>query len=72
MSYIDLLQGKLPTVLRLYRDTLAAEMKSAIKAVVSELLPVLVSSPSDFDSMQGERVSELDGELALNTFYDCM
>ncbi|KAL8101333.1 hypothetical protein AgCh_033277 [Apium graveolens] len=52
--------GKLPTVLRLYRDTLAAEMKSAIKVAVSELLPVLVSSPSDFDSMQGERVSELD------------
>ncbi|XP_074343948.1 vacuolar protein sorting-associated protein 54, chloroplastic-like isoform X2 [Apium graveolens] len=55
--------GKLPTVLRLYRDTLAAEMKSAIKVAVSELLPVLVSSPSDFDSMQGERVSELDDML---------
>ncbi|KAK1384786.1 Vps54 domain-containing protein [Heracleum sosnowskyi] len=53
--------GKLPTVLRLYRDTLTAEMKSAIKAVVSELLPVLVSIPSDFDSTQGERVSDLDG-----------
>ncbi|KAL1834432.1 hypothetical protein ACET3Z_004083 [Daucus carota] len=52
--------AKLPTVLRLYRDTLTAEMKSAIKMVVSELLPVLVSRPSDSDSAQGERVTDSD------------
>ncbi|KAK1368153.1 Vps54 domain-containing protein [Heracleum sosnowskyi] len=52
--------AKLPTVLRLYRDTLTAEMKSAIKMVVSELLPVLVSRPSDSDFNQGERVVDSD------------
>ncbi|XP_074338003.1 vacuolar protein sorting-associated protein 54, chloroplastic isoform X1 [Apium graveolens] len=52
--------AKLPTVLRLYRDTLTVEMKSAIKMVVSELLPVLVSRPSDSDFTQGERVVDSD------------
>ncbi|KAL6554676.1 Vacuolar protein sorting-associated protein 54 [Orobanche hederae] len=56
--------AKLPTVLRLYRDTLTVEMKSAIKMVVSELLPVLASRPSDSDFTQGERVVDSDSELA--------
>lgn len=59
-----MLQAKLPTVLRLYRDTLTVEMKSAIKMVVSELLPVLVSRSSDSDFTQGERVVDSDSELA--------
>lgn len=47
-------------------------MKSAIKVVVKELIPILVSRPSDFDSTQGERVSDLDGELVSSTFYGCI
>jgi vacuolar protein sorting-associated protein 54 len=53
--------AKLPAVLRLYRDTLTADMKTAIKTAVAELLPVLVARSLDSDFTPGERVPEADG-----------
>ncbi|KAL5566766.1 hypothetical protein UlMin_029930 [Ulmus minor] len=52
--------AKLPAVLRLYRDTLTADMKTAIKNAVAELLPVLVSRP-DSEFTPGERTTDADG-----------
>ncbi|GMH09097.1 hypothetical protein Nepgr_010937 [Nepenthes gracilis] len=57
--------GKLPSVLRIYRDTLTADMKSAIKTAVAELLPVLVRSP-DSDFSPGERTADADGSSLAN------
>ncbi|KAL6991812.1 hypothetical protein U1Q18_009923 [Sarracenia purpurea var. burkii] len=34
--------AKLPSVLRIYRDTVTADMKTAIKTAVADLLPVLL------------------------------
>ena len=42
-------QAKLPSVLRTYRDTLTADMKTALKTAVAELLPVLVARPLESD-----------------------
>ncbi|XP_055803081.1 vacuolar protein sorting-associated protein 54, chloroplastic-like isoform X4 [Solanum dulcamara] len=53
--------AKLPAVLRIYRDTLTADMKTAIKTAVEELLRVLVAQPSDSDFVAGERVVDTDG-----------
>ncbi|KAK6796384.1 hypothetical protein RDI58_004085 [Solanum bulbocastanum] len=53
--------AKLPAVLRIYRDTLTADMKTAIKTAVEELLHVLVAQPSDSDFVAGERVADTDG-----------
>ncbi|KAG5620464.1 hypothetical protein H5410_005682 [Solanum commersonii] len=53
--------AKLPAVLRIYRDTLTADMKTAIKTAVEELLRVLVAQPSDSDFVAGERVADTDG-----------
>ncbi|XP_010274934.1 PREDICTED: vacuolar protein sorting-associated protein 54, chloroplastic [Nelumbo nucifera] len=53
--------AKLPSVLRIYRDTLIADMKSAIKTTVAELLPILVARPQESDLMTGERAIEGDG-----------
>jgi len=48
-------------VLRIYRDTLTADMKNAIKNAVAELLPVLLArSESEFSP--GERTVDADGE----------
>ncbi|XP_068645902.1 vacuolar protein sorting-associated protein 54, chloroplastic isoform X2 [Aristolochia californica] len=52
--------ARLPSVLRIYRDTLVADMKTAIKNTVAELLPILVARPVDPDFAAGER-AELDG-----------
>ncbi|KAJ4974524.1 hypothetical protein NE237_007698 [Protea cynaroides] len=52
--------AKLPFVLRLYRDTLIADMKAAIKTTVAELLPVLISRPMDPDLITGERGMDAD------------
>lgn len=56
------LQSKLPAVLRIYRDTLITDIKAAIKVVVAELLPVLVSKPIDTDTQAGERHSDIEGK----------
>lgn len=40
-----LFQAKLSSVLRMYRDTLTADMKNAIKTAVADLLPILLSQP---------------------------
>ncbi|XP_060191814.1 vacuolar protein sorting-associated protein 54, chloroplastic-like [Lycium barbarum] len=53
--------AKLPAVLRLYRDTLTADMKTAIKMAVEELLRVLGAQPMDSDFVAGERAVEADG-----------
>ncbi|KAF8413470.1 hypothetical protein HHK36_001457 [Tetracentron sinense] len=53
--------AKLPSVLRIYRDTLIADMKTAIKNTVAELLPVLVARPLESDLMPGERTVDVDG-----------
>ncbi|KAF3452422.1 hypothetical protein FNV43_RR02855 [Rhamnella rubrinervis] len=53
--------AKLPAVLRLYRDTLTADMKTAIKNAVAELLPLLVSRPLESDFTPGERIVDADG-----------
>ncbi|GMN25950.1 hypothetical protein TIFTF001_001130 [Ficus carica] len=56
--------AKLPAVLRLYRDTLTADMKTAIKNAVAELLPVLVSRPLESELGTGERTVDADGASA--------
>lgn len=53
--------AKLPAVLRLYRDTLTADMKTAIKTTVAELLPVLIVRPLESDFTPGERAADADG-----------
>ncbi|KAK6916081.1 Vacuolar protein sorting-associated protein 54, C-terminal, partial [Dillenia turbinata] len=53
--------AKLPSVLRVYQDTLTADMKTAIKNAVAELLPVLVSRSSESDFAPGERNVDVDG-----------
>lgn len=54
-------QAKLPTVLRIYRDTVTSDMKTAIKSVVAELLPVLLARPLDFDFKSNDRIVDSDG-----------
>ena len=56
-------QAKLPSVLRIYRDTLTADMKNAIKTAVADLLPVLLAQPLESDFTQGERSVDADGRL---------
>ncbi|PKI49869.1 vacuolar protein sorting-associated protein 54, chloroplastic [Punica granatum] len=53
--------AKLPSVLRIYRDMLTADMKNAIKTTVAELLPVLVAKPFESDFAPGERTADGDG-----------
>ena len=57
-------QAKLPFVLRTYRDTLTADMKTAIKTAVAELLPVLVARPPESDLI-AERTLDVDGKNYL-------
>ncbi|KHF97631.1 Vacuolar sorting-associated protein 54 [Gossypium arboreum] len=52
--------AKLPFVLRTYHDTLTADMKTAIKTAVAELLPVLVGQPPESD-MGAEHTVDADG-----------
>nr|XP_016440247.1 PREDICTED: vacuolar protein sorting-associated protein 54, chloroplastic-like [Nicotiana tabacum] len=53
--------AKLPAVLRIYRDTLTSDMKTAIKMAVEELLRVLGAQPMDSDFVAGERAVDADG-----------
>ncbi|KAF7851424.1 hypothetical protein BT93_L3965 [Corymbia citriodora subsp. variegata] len=53
--------AKLPSVLRIYRDMLTADMKTAIKTTVAELLPVLVTRPAELDFTPGERTNDGEG-----------
>ncbi|KAL5991994.1 hypothetical protein ACLOJK_012906 [Asimina triloba] len=52
--------AKLPSVLRIYRDALIADMKMTIKTTVAELLPILVARPVDPDFSAGERTVDAD------------
>lgn len=65
ISYDGLFQAKLPTVLRIYRDTLTSDMKSAIKTAVAELLPVLVTRHLDSEFSSKDRVVDSDGESLI-------
>ncbi|CAJ1975661.1 unnamed protein product [Sphenostylis stenocarpa] len=56
-------EAKLPSVLRTYRDTLTADMKSAIKTAVAELLPILASRGSESEFFSGDRTVDADGTL---------
>ncbi|GAB2264973.1 Vacuolar protein sorting-associated protein 54 [Dionaea muscipula] len=56
--------AKLPSVLRMYCDTLTADMKTAIKTVVAELLPLLVARPLESDLQSGERTDGDGSSLA--------
>ncbi|KAL4191169.1 hypothetical protein AMTRI_Chr07g79370 [Amborella trichopoda] len=53
--------AKLPSVLRVYRDTLISDMKTAIKTTVAELLPLLYGRPVESDLSTGERPADSDG-----------
>ncbi|XP_024963316.1 vacuolar protein sorting-associated protein 54, chloroplastic-like [Cynara cardunculus var. scolymus] len=53
--------AKLPSVLRIYRDTVTSDMKTAIKSVVAELLPVLLARPLESDFKSGDRIVDADG-----------
>ncbi|XP_044479435.1 vacuolar protein sorting-associated protein 54, chloroplastic-like isoform X2 [Mangifera indica] len=53
--------AKLPSVLRIYRDTLTVDMKTAIKTAVAELLPILVTQPLDSNFSSGDRIVDADG-----------
>nr|XP_027189277.1 vacuolar protein sorting-associated protein 54, chloroplastic isoform X2 [Cicer arietinum] len=53
--------AKLPSVLRIYRDTLTGDMKSAIKTAVAELLPVLAARGSESEFFSGDRAVDSDG-----------
>lgn len=53
--------AKLPAVLRVYRDTLIADIKASIKTTVAELLPVLFTRPLDSDLPTGDRQADADG-----------
>lgn len=59
------IQAKLPAVLRIYRDTLTSDMKTAIKMAVEELLRVLGAQPMDSDFLAGERAIDADGGFTL-------
>lgn len=65
ISYDDFLQAKLPSVLRIYRDTLTTDMKSSIKTAVAELLPVLATRPLDSEISSKDRVVDSDGESSV-------
>lgn len=55
--------AKLPAVLRIYSETIKANVKTATKKAVSELLPVLVAQSTDF--VLRERVVDTDGGSSL-------
>ncbi|KAI3675848.1 hypothetical protein L1987_85444 [Smallanthus sonchifolius] len=42
-------KAKHPTMLRIYRDIVASDIKTVIKSVVAELLSVLLARPLDSD-----------------------
>lgn len=70
MLKIPYFQAKLPSVLRTYRDTLTADMKSAIKTAVAELLPVLASRGSESEFFSGDRTVDADGENFFSVIAD--
>lgn len=57
--------ARLPAVLRIYRDTLIMDMKSAIKTTVAELLPVLLGRPSESDQVTGEHITDSEVGVSL-------
>ena len=64
-------QSKLSAVLRTYKDALIANIKSTIKTVVAELLPILFTrSPDAGEVASTDRQADMDGLLFLQ-FHTC-
>ncbi|XP_034899828.1 vacuolar protein sorting-associated protein 54, chloroplastic isoform X1 [Populus alba] len=53
--------AKLPSVLRIYRDTLTASMKTTIKNAVAELLPAFSAQSLESERTSAERTADTDG-----------
>ncbi|KAJ6950615.1 vacuolar protein sorting-associated protein 54 [Populus alba x Populus x berolinensis] len=53
--------ARLPSVLRIYRDTLTASMKTTIKNAVAELLPVFSAQSLESERTSAERTADTDG-----------
>ncbi|KAJ6417462.1 hypothetical protein OIU84_003226 [Salix udensis] len=65
--------AKLPPVLRIYRDTLTASMKTTIKNAVAELLPTFSAQSLESDLTPTERTADTDGgglSLASNAIFN--
>ncbi|KAI8000864.1 hypothetical protein LOK49_LG09G02555 [Camellia lanceoleosa] len=58
-------EEKLPFLLRIYRDTLTAHMKTAIKTAVTDILPILLTQSLESDYAPGERMVDADGGSSL-------
>lgn len=70
VKWFPYFQAKLPSVLRIYRDTLTADMKSAIKTTVAELLPVLAARGSESEFFSADRAVDADGENFFSAIND--
>ncbi|KAL2623879.1 hypothetical protein R1flu_008124 [Riccia fluitans] len=58
--------SKLPSILRVYRDTLIIDIKATIKTLVAELLPVLFTRPAEGDLPSADRQADMEvGGLSL-------
>ncbi|KAI8000866.1 Xanthotoxin 5-hydroxylase CYP82C2 [Camellia lanceoleosa] len=58
-------QEKLHFLLRIYRDTLTAHMKTAIKTAVTDILSILLTQPLESDYAPEERMVDADGGSSL-------
>ncbi|KAI4312459.1 hypothetical protein MLD38_037266 [Melastoma candidum] len=52
---------KLPSVLRVYRDMLTADMKTAIKNTVADLLPILVARHAGANFSEADKTADGEG-----------
>ncbi|KAI4370923.1 hypothetical protein MLD38_019215 [Melastoma candidum] len=53
--------AKLPSVLRVYRDMLTADMKTAIKNTVADLLPILVARHAEANFSEADKTADGEG-----------
>ena len=56
-------------MLRIYRDTLTASMKTTIKNAVAELLPAFSAQSLESERTSAERTADTDGEYKLQDFF---
>lgn len=60
--WLSVSQSKLSAVLRTYKDALINNIKSTIKTVVAELLPILFSrTPDAGEAPSTDRQADMDG-----------
>ncbi|KAG6794091.1 hypothetical protein POTOM_003324 [Populus tomentosa] len=57
--------AKLPSVLRIYRDTLTASMKTTIKNAVAELLPAFSAQSLESERTSAEQTADTDGDFLI-------